>query len=542
MPKMPPRAELTGQSLQSRRTFIAAGIAGVASMAARPAWSQTPKRGGTLRTIINPEPPSLVLGISPLIPTGTVGSKIYQSLLSYSFDLKPYPVLAKSWTASPDGRVYTFTLQDKVTWHDGTPFSADDVIFSTTKMLPETNARWRFILEQCESIKALDPQTVQFTLKGPFSAFISSFVNSTCPIMPAHIYGVNTDYRNNPANATPIGTGPFKLKEWKKASFIHLVRYDGYWDPGKPYLDEVIYSVVPDSAQRVAAVETGRVDLVSNNDIEYFDVPRLRQQKNLVFTTKGTETRSLMSWIDVNLRLPKFQDKRFRKAMMHAIDRQFIVDKLYFGLGKVANGPIATTTRFHDEAAIVKYPYDPKKAIALLDEIGLKPDAKGIRERVSILALPYGEVWTRQAELVKQQFGKVGIEVTIENTDSAGYLRRDSNWEFELAFDYLGQFIDPALGVARSYLSTNIRKGVFATNVVGYVNPTVDELFAKASAAANDEEAQKIYSQIQHIISDDVPVLYLTELQWPNFYSTSVHDVIVDGDGPLSDFSGVWKG
>jgi len=541
MPKMPPRAELMGQSLQSRRTFIAAGMAGVASMAARPAWSQTPKRGGTLRTIINPEPPSLVLGISPLIPTGTVGSKIYQSLLSYSFDLKPYPVLAKSWTASPDGRVYTFTLQDKVTWHDGAPFSADDVIFSTTKMLPETNARWRFILEQCESIKALDPQTVQFTLKGPFSAFISSFVNSTCPIMPAHIYGVNADYRNNPANATPIGTGPFKLKEWKKASFIHLVRYDGYWDPGKPYLDEVIYSVVPDSAQRVAAIETGRVDLVSNNDIEYFDVPRLRQQKNLMFTTKGTETRSLVSWIDVNLRLPKFQDKRLRKAMMHAIDRQFIVDKLYFDLGKVANGPIATTTRFHDEAAIVKYPYDPKKAIALLDEMGLKPDAKGIRERVSILALPYGEVWTRQAELVKQLFGKVGIEVTIETTDAAGWARRNSNCEFEMSFNFLGQFIHPAIGVARAYISANRRKGVLASNVEGYSNPKVDELFEQGATAVNDAEAQKAYSEIQHIISDELPVLYLTELAFPIFHSAALHDAIVDGDGASNDFSGAWK-
>jgi len=527
----------------SRREFlIATGVAGVASvLPLGAAQAQTPKRGGTLRSIINPEPPLITLGASQLLPTVTIGSKFHQGLLRYSFDLKPYPCLAKSWTKSDDGLTYTFALQDKATWNDGAPFTADDVVFSTGKLLPQISARWRPVHEHLESLKALDPHTVQFTLKQPFNAFISAFVNSSCPIMPAHIYDNGKDFLSNPATAAPIGTGPYKLKEWKKGSFIHLVRRDDYWEPGKPYLDEIIYDVVPDSAQRVAAIETGRVDLVQSNDIEYFDVPRLKQQKNLVFTTKGNETLSPVAWMDINLRLPKFQDKRFRKAMMHAIDRQFIVDKLYFGLGKVANGPIATTTRFYDEKALVKYPCDPQKAIALMDEMGLKPDSKGVRERVSVLALPYGEVWTRQAELVKQQFGKVGIEVTIENTDSAGYLRRDSNWEFELAFDYLGQFIDPALGVARSYLSTNIRKGVFATNVVGYTNPTVDELFAKASAATNDEEAQKIYSQIQHIISDDVPVLYLTELQWPNFYSTSVHDVIVDGDGPLSDFSGAWK-
>jgi len=526
----------------SRRKFLAAASAAgvVPGLLPGSAGAQTPKRGGTLRTIINPEPPSLITALNVQFPVQVVGSKIYQSLLRYDFNLKPYPCLARSWTVSPDGRVYTFTLQDKVTWHDGEPFSADDVVFSAWKMLPETHPRWRISSDRLESVKALDPYTVQFTLKQPFSAFISTFLSFGCPMLPKHIYD-GKDYRTNPANSTPIGTGPFKLKEWKKGSFIHLVRNDNYWDPGKPYLDEVIYDVVPDSAQRVAAIETGRVDLVQNNDIEYFDVPRLKQQKNLVFTTKGNEVVSPIAWMDINLRLPKFQDKRFRKAMLHALDRQFIVNKLYFGLGKVANGPVASTTLFYDEKALVKYPYDPQKAIALMDEMGLKPDAKGVRQRVNVLALPYGEVWTRQAELVKQQFGKVGIEVTIETTDSAGWFQRDSNWEFELSFNFVGQFMDPAIGVARVYLSSNIRKGVLATNVEGYINPKIDELFARGATAPNAEEAQKIYSEIQHIISDDVPVLYLTELQFPTFYNSAFHDVVVNSDGTLGDFDGAWK-
>ena len=525
-----------------RNVLIGAGAAGIAHTfwpgAVRAA--DAPKRGGTLRSIINPEPPGLITALNVQLPVHVISAKMFQGLLRYTFDLKPYPCLAKSWTVSPDGRVYTFTLQDNVKWHDGEPFSAADVVFSTSKMLPETHPRWRISYDHCDTIKALDPHTVEFTLKAPFSAFISTFLSFGCPIMPAHIYE-GKDYRTNPANNTPIGTGPFKLKEWRKGSFVHLVRNDNYWDPPKPYLDEIIYDVVPDSAQRVAAIETGRVDLVQNNDVEYFDVPRLRQHKNLVFTTKGNEATSPIGWLDINLRLPKFQDKRFRKAMMYALDRQFIVDKLYFGLGKVANGPIATTTRFYDDAALVKYPYDPKKAIALLDEMGLKPDANGVRERVKVLALPYGEVWNRQAELVKQQFGKVGIEVTLETTDSAGWFQRDANWDFELAFDFIGQFMDPAIGVARIYLSSNIRKGVLATNVEGYSNPVIDDLFKQGAAAATEADAQKIYSQIQHILSDEVPVLYLTELQFPTFYNKSFHDVIVNCDGSLGDFDGAWK-
>ena len=231
-------------------------------------------------------------------------------------------------------------------------------------------------------------------------------------------------------------------------------------------------------------------------------MPRLRTLEHLEFVEKGNEALSPVSWMDVNLRLPKFQDKRFRKAMMHAIDRQFIVDNLYFGLGRVANGPVATTTRFSDQNADVKYAYDPAKAIALMDEMGLKPDASGIRQRLKILALPYGGVWTRQAELVKQQFAKVGIEATIENTDSPGYLQRNTNWDYELCFDFLGQFMDPAIGVSRGYLSANIVKGVYGFNTSGYVNQTVHGLFARAGTLSSTEEAQKLYSEVQHIIPE----------------------------------------
>ena len=118
----------------SRRSVLAAGLATTFSTGA---VAQTPKRGGTLRSIINPEPPGLILALNQLLPTLVVAGKIYQGLLRYSFDLKPQPALAKSWTISPDGLVYTFNLEPDVIRHDGESFTADDVVFSTTKMLPK---------------------------------------------------------------------------------------------------------------------------------------------------------------------------------------------------------------------------------------------------------------------------------------------------------------------------------------------------------------------------------------------------------------------
>ena len=189
----------------------------------------------------------------------------------------------------------------------------------------------------------------------------------------------------------------------------------------------------------------------------------------------------------------------------------------------------------------MKYPYDPIRAIALLDQMGHKPDARGVRQKVNILALPYGEVWTRQAEFIKQQFGKVGIEVTLETTDTAGFLQRNANWEFELCFNFLSQFMDPAIGVARTYISSNIRKGVISTNVEGYSNPAIDDLFARAPLMTSDGEAQKLYSEAQRILSDDVPVVYLTELEFPTFINKQFRDVIVDASGCLAEFDQAYK-
>ena len=189
----------------------------------------------------------------------------------------------------------------------------------------------------------------------------------------------------------------------------------------------------------------------------------------------------------------------------------------------------------------MKYPYDPKRAIALMDEMGLKPDARGIRQRVNIIALPYGEVWTRQAELVKQQFGKVGIEVTIETTDAAGFLQRNSNWDFELCFNFLSQFMDPAMGVARTYISSNIRKGVISTNVEGYSNPEVDDLFARAAVSPSEREAQKLYSQVaaHHqrrgagALSDRTAISHLRQQAFRN--------VIIDAHRRTGDFDQAYQ-
>ncbi|WP_370302334.1 ABC transporter substrate-binding protein [Pseudooceanicola sp.] len=489
---------------------------------------------GGLTAIIQPEPPLLNLALNQQTPTGVVGGKMYESLLTYDFELNPQPQLAKSWTVSEDGLTYTFTLQDDVKWHDGAPFSAADVVFSCDVFLREVHPRARTTFERCESIEAPDPQTVVFTLKSPFAPFLLAFESSSAPIVPAHIYE-GTDFRNNPANDTPIGTGPFKFVEWVRGSHIHLTANEVYYMSGQPGLSEIYYQIIPDAASRSVAMETGQAQVAQWGDIETFDVQRLAAMPELELTTKGYEFFSPVMWYDINLRREPFNDVRFRKAMMHLIDRDFVVDRIMFGLARPAIGPIASTTKFHDPN-VTTYPYDVDAAIALLDDMGLTPDANGIRTTINFLVSPYGEVWTRTAEYFRQTMQSAGIEVNLVSTDVAGWGTSVGNWDYDVTTNMLYQFGDPALGVARTYISSNIRKGVLFSNTEGYENPKVDDLFARAAISTSEDERQQLYSEVQKILTDEVPVLWLTEQHYPTLYASGLQNLITGATGVNGNF------
>jgi peptide/nickel transport system substrate-binding protein len=518
-------------------------FAGVAAIGLAPAIADAegvPKSGGTLSTILTPEPPILVLGVNNQGPTQTAASKIFEGLLQYSFKLEPLPLLAKSWSLSDDKKSYTFKLQENVTFHDGQPFTADDVIFSITKFQTELSPRARTIFAKIKEATSPDPLTVVFTLDSPFDPFILMFDVAVAAIVPKHIYD-GTDYRTNPANQHPIGTGPFQFVEWQRGNFIRMKRFDQYWVKGQPYLDEIIYNIIPDSQSRGLALQTGKVQLTQANDIEPFDVPRFKKMANLEVELKGWEYSSPISWIEVNTRVKPLDDVRVRQAISHALDRNFILNKLWFGIGKVATGPIASTTRFYDPKVAKLQAYDPNKAKELLDAAGLKPNAKGVRFTIKQLALPYGEVWMRLAEYFRTALGHVGIEVVLETTDAGAWAKRIGDWDYETSTNFVSQYGDPTLGVERTYVSTNIKKITF-TNTGGYSNPKIDALFTTARESADAEVRAKAFSEIQAILCEEIPQIWLMEMAWPTISDKKLHNVITTAAGPNAGFSGVWIG
>lgn len=519
------------------------GILLAALMMALPglAYGQEPQKGGTLNLIVQPEPPTVMLGINKLGPVSFVGSKIYEGLITLGKDMRPLPSLARSWDISEDGLTYTFHLQEGVRWHDGKPFTSADVVYSFSEFLPKAFSRTRTVMAKVESITAPDDHTVAFKLKKPYAAFMMIFEVSGGTIVPKHIYA-GTDIFKNPANATPIGTGPFKFDKWEKGSYIHLVRNDDYWQKGKPYLKDIYFHIIPDANSRAIAFEQGQVDVLRGGDIENFEVNRLAREPNVKVSEEGWEFYDPLAIINVNTRHKPLDNLKVRKAISYAIDRNFIIKAIFGGFGKPAYGPMTERTPFYDPSVLTDYSYDLDKAKKLMAESGLKPDANGVYAKLDLVPLPYGETWQREAEYIRQQLSQIGIETNVVSVDVPGWFQRATTGKFDITTNFIYLLGDPAMGVSQTYRSDNQLNRGTAANIDGYDNPKVDALFTKGEQTMDPAERKKIYSEAQKIISDDAPVIWTHQMSYPTVYRPKVHNLITTGLGLNESFADVWIG
>lgn len=501
---------------------LVAAAAAVLLMSGSLAMAQT--RGGTLSLVANPEPPNIIIAMNSMVAAQYMGSKIFQGLLTYGPDLKPRPELAKSWKVSPDGLTYTFELQPNVKWHDGKPFTAVDAEFSIAKMLPAVHVRTRVVLNNyVASVKALNPSTLEIKLKSPFPPFISMFEAGTMPMMPKHIYD-GKDYATNPANQTPIGTGPFVFKEWKRGAFMRLERNPNYWKPGLPYLDAVVFNMMPDAASRVVAFEKGEVNVLRSGDIEVSDAKRLQKTAGVDYSTKGWELFSPTYHIQINHRKPPFDNLKVRQAMMHAIDRKFVIDTIFEGTNRPATGPFSATEMFYDKNTD-PFPFDMAKAKQLIKESGV--DLSKFPVKYTNIAL--GGNYDRFAEYAKQQYEQLGFKITYESADGGTWASKLSNWDFDMTANLPYQYGDPALGVARLYITKNISKGSPFANNQGYSNAKADELWDKAGVELDPAKRQTYYSEIQKILTTEVANNYVMDIEFATISKSNVKNAVTSG-------------
>ena len=507
-----------------------------------------PKRGGTLTYVYAPEPVAISTLRTTGVPVSMIAGKIYEGLLQYTGpEMTPAPGLAESWQVSSDHLTYSFKLRNDVKWQDGVPFTAADVKYSIEHAIRPYHVRGDVFFGQIDSIETPDPQTVVFKLKVPIPFFLQGFQAGTSPMLPKHILEqIDVTSREAVTTSTltstqPVGTGPFMLKEWVKGDHITLVRNPDYWQKGLPCLDQVVLRVVPDGAARAIAVENGEIDLAPMNALPYPDIERLTKQPQFEISEKGTEGLGTDMWLDLNLRAAPLSDVRVRQAISLALDRQAIINVIWYGYGKAARSPIVSTNPFFDKS-LKPLAYDLKKAAALLDEAGYKPDANGVRFEIKQYALPYGEQYVRLGEYIRQQLRKIGIEVKTQSLDIGGWLKAVfTDWDYQMTSTFTDNRNDPTIGSQRLFTTADIRKGATFTNSMGYSNPEIDRLFADGALESDPTKRKAIFDQMQQILQADMPVIPLVELPNVSVWNKRVHGILTNGLSYYDGWETVWK-
>jgi peptide/nickel transport system substrate-binding protein len=490
---------------------------GVATGLAAPA-----RHGGTLVVRTASDPGTLNGGITTASPTHTVADSIYNGLIQLDSQFHPSPDLAERWTISPDGRSYTFELARGVRWHDGRPFTSADVKFTYEQVLLKYHARTRAGLEGVlDVIETPGPLTVVFRFKSPFGALLQRSDVTEAPILPRHLYG-GSEILRSPHNAAPVGTGPFKLRDWNRGAQVTLVKNESYFKRDLPVIDQLVFRILPQDALAVVALERGEVDFLDS--VPAADVARLRSGTALTLapTLAGPGGSFCIATLIPNLSRPPLENLKVRQAIMHALNREFMVLSILGGSGRVATAPISRGIRWAQDAHVPQFRYAPARANALLDEAGFPRGAGGVRLRLTYVA---STTQIRYAEVVRDNLRDAGIEVAVvplefTATQERVFVRKD----FDLAFASYCNGPDPDIGVKRMYVSSNIQPIPFS-NGASYRNPRVDELFDLAARSVDLRERAKSYREIQQIVARDLPYFWLVETFRYVAYNRNLRDV-----------------
>lgn len=518
-----------------RTLAFAAGLA----LATAAGADDTPVRGGTLNFLVDPEPPVLLAIAHTAGPTTKVTAKTNEGLLAYDFDLNPQPQLATSWEVSEDKLRYTFHLRDGVKWHDGVPFTSADVAQSI-KLLKQYHPRGRNTFANVDHVETPDDLTAIIVLSKPAPYLLTAFAAQESPIVPKHIFG-DGDPAANPAVNAPIGTGPFIFKEWVRGNYILYERNPDYWDTGKPYIDKLVVRFIPDPGARAAALETGEVDLGGDSPVARGDVERLAQEPKLATETRGNEYSGSVARIEFNLSNPYLKDLRVRQAIAHAIDRNAILDIVYYGQGRIATTPIGPNLPKWTDPDTPIYDYDPAKAEALLDDAGFPRGPDGIRFKLVHDPLPYGDSPKRTGEYIQQALKAIGIDVELRSQDFATYIKRVyTDRDFDFTNNLMGNLYDPTIGVQRLYWSKNFKKGVPFSNGSGWSNPKADALLEAAAVETDEGKRRQEFADFQQLVYEDVPDVTLLNYDQITIFNRRVHDHTVGAGGLNENFADIW--
>ena len=437
--------------------------------------------------------------------SGTINDQIFNGLVKYDKDIKLIGDLAERWEISNDSKTITFYLRKGVKWHDGAEFTADDCLFTYQKFIdPKVATPYSSSYMDVLKAEVVDKYTFRVTYKEPFSPALESW---SMGMIPKHLLD-GKDINTDPFNRHPIGTGPYKFKEWIAGQKIVLVANDDYFE-GRPYIDQFLYRIIPDSSTMFQELLSGGVDMMGLNPLQYLrksETRRIRENYQ-----KFRYPANAYTYMGYNLTNPLFSDTKIRQALSYAINRQNIIDGIILGLGKPCTGPFSYVSWAYNPKA-KSYDYNPELASRMLREEGWKDrDSDGILIkngkpfRFTILTNQGNIERIHAAEIIQQNLKAVGIDVSIRVMEWQAFLEQIDKRSFEAIILGWGMGRDPDL--YDIWHSSKTKKGEY--NFIGYKNTEVDRLLVDGRRTFDIEKRKKIYYRIHEILAEEQPYAFL---------------------------------
>ena len=514
-----PKAGFTRR--QTLRAMAAGGAIGLVApnLLGKPAFAQTPPDAPTGRVVVGLSQEPTVF--NPLMPHIETDDGVAFSLFDALFRITPEGEIIPNLAAevptiengglSEDGLEWRIKLRDDVKWHDGEDFTAEDVKF-TLELITDPDFRaWRTTgHDLVRDIEIVSPTEITWRMEEPFAPYLS-FLTETF-IMPEHILGQAEDPNEAPFNQAPVGTGAFKWDSRQPGDNLSLVANPDYHGDG-PYIEQLVFKYIPDMTVLYTQFRSGEIDLVGQ---AYITPDNYEEAKGLDGRVVELVPRGTLESIYLNQALPVFQDKAVREALYHAIDRQSIIDILYFGVPKPAETFMPETSAYYNPD-LPEQEFDLDKARAILDEAGWVPGSDGIREKDGV-RLTFSNSTTTGAHLreqtqqfLQQTFADVGVEMTIENLPPA--VMWGDFWgqsQFESTMVGITYLIGSDPDVTNRFHSKAIAaQNGSGSNNAQYANPTVDALLDEGTQTFDVERRKEIYKEVQAIIREDLPFLPL---------------------------------
>jgi len=443
--------------------------------------------GGILKVVVDGEAPELDPQVSTLFIAQWVEEEMFEGLVKFGLDMTIAPALAWRWQRI-DPKTFEFYLRDNVKFHNGRKMTSADVKYSFERIKdPATGSpQNHFFQATIDSIDTPDDYTVRLNLKAP-TASLLGYLGTWGP--PFAIV-CKENVEAGESKTKPIGTGPFKFKEWVKGDHITLTGFKDYWDPGLPYADELRFDFQGESSVMVSMLKARTVDQAS--PIFPTDIPAVDTSE----VTNKVQPISGYHWICVNTKVKPYDDVRVRQAIAHAIDKTEVTQLVWYGLARPIDSPLMY---FEPCYSPVKAPeYDPQKAKELLAEAGY-PD--GFSD--TLTAVPITED-TKVATVAAAQLERVGIRLKIETPELSTYVKI--------------AIIDKTFHVAQcgntdppepDYILSKFYETGGSLNMANYSNPEVDGLFKQAREEYDDVKRTDLYRRIQEIVLPDAPYVWL---------------------------------